>query len=165
MLLLNAAFTTAYQFGILIEFADQITRRVFPRLFAYMADYPEKYVPYPILMFLPYLPLNRILMAGVRNMGLCPCPRCLIKKTELSALGTLRDNSRRAKIRINSHHFRTKVSLAREIIYEHGLRVNADAVNNLLKNESLVPTTVCPQTHFFKLYLKSLLECIPHQIC
>ena len=42
MLILNAAFMTAYQFGILICFADQITRRVFPRLFAYMADYPEK---------------------------------------------------------------------------------------------------------------------------
>lgn len=93
-------------------------------------------------------------MAGIRNMGLCPCPRCLIKKTELSALGTLRDNSRRAKIRANNHHFRTKVSLAREIIYKHGLRVNADAVNNLLKEESLVPTTVCQYTHFPRLYLK-----------
>lgn len=75
--------------------------------------------------------------------GLCPCSRCLIKKTELSALGTLRDNSQRAKIWINNHHFRTKISLAREIIYKHGLCVDADAVNNLLKEESLVPTTVC----------------------
>ena len=42
MLILNAAFMAAYQFGILVQFADQIVRRVFPRLFAYMADYPEK---------------------------------------------------------------------------------------------------------------------------
>ena len=42
MLILNATFMTVYQLGILICFADQITRRVFPRLFAYMADYPEK---------------------------------------------------------------------------------------------------------------------------
>jgi hypothetical protein len=168
MLLLNAAFMTTYQFGILIEFADQITRRVFPRLFAYMADYPEKYIPYPFLMFSLYLPMcyfNRILMAGIRNMGLCPCPRCLIKKTDLSALGTQRDNRQRAKIRVNNHHFRTKVSLAREIIYKHGLRVNTDAVNNLLKKESLVPTTVCSQTCFSRFYLKLLSECIPHHIC
>ena len=54
MLLLNTAFMAAYQFGILIKFADQITQRVFPRLFAYMADYPEKYIPNPIPMFLLY---------------------------------------------------------------------------------------------------------------
>ena len=33
----------AYQYSILIEFADKIIQRVFPRFFAYMADYPEKY--------------------------------------------------------------------------------------------------------------------------
>lgn len=82
-------------------------------------------------------------MAGVQNMGICPCPRCLIKKTELPALGTLRDNSRRAKIRVNDYHFRTKVSMARNIIYRQGLRVSCNAVNSLLKEESLVPTTVC----------------------
>ena len=42
MLILNTAFMTACEVGILIQFADQIIRRVFPRLFAYMADYPEK---------------------------------------------------------------------------------------------------------------------------
>ena len=46
---------------------------------------------------------------------------------------------------MNSHHFRTKVSLARDIIYRQGYRVYCDAVNNLLKSESLVPTTVCLQ--------------------
>ena len=87
-------------------------------------------------------------MTGIRNMGLCPCPRCLIKKTDLSALGTIRDDNRRAKVRVNSHHFRTKVSIARDIIYRQGRRVNHDAVNDLLKGESLVPTTVCLQGYF-----------------
>jgi len=104
-------------------------------------------------------------MAGIRNLGLCPCPRCLVKKTELSALGTLRDNNRRAKIRVNNHHLRTKVAIARDIIYNQGYRVNADAVNNLLKEESLVPTTVCLQNPFSQLYLISPTECIPHHIC
>ena len=34
----------AYKFGILILCADGILRRVFPRIFIYSADYPEKYV-------------------------------------------------------------------------------------------------------------------------
>ena len=86
-------------------------------------------------------------MAGVRYMGLCPCPRCLVKKTELPAMGTPRDVKRRKKIRTNNYHLRTKVSLARNIIYKHGHRVNADSVNDLLKAQSLVPTTVCQKFH------------------
>jgi hypothetical protein len=41
-LLLDAKFLHAYEHGILIKFADNITRRVFPRIFTYSADYPEK---------------------------------------------------------------------------------------------------------------------------
>ena len=37
-------FIHAYQHGIVIDCADSVTRRVFPRLFTYSADYPEKYV-------------------------------------------------------------------------------------------------------------------------
>lgn len=55
MLLLNAAFMVAYEFGIPIEFGDQIIRHVFPRLFAYMADYPEKYVLHLDPTFLLFL--------------------------------------------------------------------------------------------------------------
>ena len=35
-------FVQAYQFGMIVKFANQIFRRVFPRFFVYMADYPEK---------------------------------------------------------------------------------------------------------------------------
>ena len=82
-------------------------------------------------------------MAGIRNLGICPCPRCLIKKKELPALGTLQDGKRRSKLRVNSHHLRTKVAIARGIIYGNGTRVYTNAVNSILKSESLVPTTVC----------------------
>ena len=49
-LLLDSDFMHAYQNGIIIQFADGILRRVFPRIFTYSADYPEKYVTtkYPI---------------------------------------------------------------------------------------------------------------------
>lgn len=43
-LLLDEDFLHAYEHGIVITFADGVTRRVFPRIFTYSADYPEKYV-------------------------------------------------------------------------------------------------------------------------
>jgi len=106
-------------------------------------------------------------MAGIRFMGLCPCPRCLVKKTELLALGTPMDDRRRAKIRVNDYHFRTKVSIARTIIYGQGRSVNNDAVNDLLKEKSLVPTTVCPQIILLLIFLSCVgypTECIPHKL-
>jgi hypothetical protein len=42
LLLLDEEFMHAYQFGIIMEFADGLMRRVFPRFFTYSADYPEK---------------------------------------------------------------------------------------------------------------------------
>lgn len=46
-LLLDPDFMEAYVHGIVIKCADGITRRVYPRIFTYSADYPEKYV-YPL---------------------------------------------------------------------------------------------------------------------
>lgn len=43
-LLLDEESMHAYEYGILMEFADGIMHRVFPRIFTYSADYPEKYV-------------------------------------------------------------------------------------------------------------------------
>ena len=40
---------------------------------------------------------------------------------------------------------RRKVSTARAAIYDKGYAVNSEAVENLLKEESLVPTTVSAQ--------------------
>ncbi|KAF8525646.1 hypothetical protein JB92DRAFT_3108726 [Gautieria morchelliformis] len=41
-LLLDNEFVDAYKHGIVIKCADGITRRVYPRIFTYSADYPEK---------------------------------------------------------------------------------------------------------------------------
>lgn len=43
-LLLDDDFIKAYEKGLLIRFPDGVYRLVFPRIFAYSADYPEKYV-------------------------------------------------------------------------------------------------------------------------
>lgn len=43
-LLLDAEFMHAYKHGIVIECPDGISRRFYPRIFTYSADYPEKSV-------------------------------------------------------------------------------------------------------------------------
>lgn len=40
--LLDDEFLQAWRYGVVIRCADGITRRVFPRIFSYSADYPEK---------------------------------------------------------------------------------------------------------------------------
>jgi hypothetical protein len=44
MELLDDEFIEAYKHGIVINCCDGITRRFYPRIFTYSADYPEKYV-------------------------------------------------------------------------------------------------------------------------
>jgi ribulose kinase len=41
-ILLNDEFLDAYENGIVVECPDGITRRFYPRIFTYSADYPEK---------------------------------------------------------------------------------------------------------------------------
>ena len=45
LLLLDDDFVHAYVHGFVVECRDGITRRLFPRILTYSADYPEKYVP------------------------------------------------------------------------------------------------------------------------
>jgi hypothetical protein len=46
-ILLDEDFLHAYRHGIVLKCADGVLRRIFPRLFTYSADYPEKY-PSPL---------------------------------------------------------------------------------------------------------------------
>ena len=49
-LILEGKFVEAYKHGIVIEFPDGISRRVFPRFYCYSADYPEKSVNLPVCL-------------------------------------------------------------------------------------------------------------------
>jgi len=48
-LILEGRFAEAYRHGVVIEFPDGISRRVFPRFYCYSADYPEKSVNFSTL--------------------------------------------------------------------------------------------------------------------
>lgn len=91
--------------------------------------------------------LDRILLAGIRNMGQCPCPRCRTPLDRVHQLGMPRDMTIRANsIRVDDVQRKSLVMSARRVIYQTGLIVNSAAVENLLKDLSLVPNKVCPRT-------------------
>ncbi|KAF9237474.1 hypothetical protein BU15DRAFT_76018 [Melanogaster broomeanus] len=122
-MLLDDEFIEAYQHGIVITCCDGLKRRFYPRIFTYSADYPEK-----------------ILVACIRNLGTCLCPRCLIPKDRVHALGTDSDSrDRQDLVRADSAGLRHKIINARRLIYDKNYAVDTAQVEALLKPESLVP--------------------------
>lgn len=100
----------------------------------------SRFESYLIQVFFFY----RILLASIRNRGKCPCPRCLIPLTRVHNLGMARDMSQRLTLaRVDDNHHQNLIATARGLIYEKNYAVDSTAVENLLKEHSLVPTTVC----------------------
>jgi hypothetical protein len=88
-------------------------------------------------------PLIRIILACIRNRGNSPCPRCLIPKSRIRNLGMTLDMRQRLSLaRVDNDARKRKIQTARQIIHEKNYAVNSEAVENLLKDESLVPTSV-----------------------
>ncbi|KDQ32506.1 hypothetical protein PLEOSDRAFT_1012017, partial [Pleurotus ostreatus PC15] len=117
--LLNDEFLAAYKHGIVIKCVDGVERRVYPRIFTYSADYPEK-----------------VLIATIRDKGMCPCPRCLVSKAALDKMGLRRDRTMRETLRRIPMNL---VERARNFIYRTALPIGGAAVNNLLKASSSIP--------------------------
>jgi len=84
--------------------------------------------------------LFRVLLATIRDKGLCPCPRCLVPKVKLDRLGLRRD----VIVRITQlrTYLAGKVSSAHKAIYNFAKPINGAAVEDLLKAFSGVPTEV-----------------------
>ncbi|KAJ3560091.1 hypothetical protein NP233_g11062 [Leucocoprinus birnbaumii] len=120
-LILDDKFLHAYQYGIVVTCIDGVERRVYPRIFSYSADYPEK-----------------ALLANIRDKGLYPCPRCLVHCSELHNLGLRRDKKTRME-KIQTFLF-DKVSTARDAIYRLGHTLRGPAIERLLNGISAVAT-------------------------
>ncbi|EUC56392.1 hypothetical protein RSOL_175040 [Rhizoctonia solani AG-3 Rhs1AP] len=123
--ILNDEFLHAWRHGVVIDCADGITRRVFPRIFSYSADYPEK-----------------VLIATLRGLrSLRPCPRCLIPQSQFIYMGLPSDMHRREALkRIDTKERNDRVREARSIIYDEGRAITSSRVEGLLRPDSYVPT-------------------------
>jgi hypothetical protein len=138
--LLDTEFLYAYRHGIVTKCADGLMRRVYPRIFTYSADYPEKYIFCCIVQTLDSSHISRALIATIKDMGSCPCPRCLMPKGMFSYLGIARD------MKFRFQHLRvyvtTQVVKAREFIYAYGNTVDGAKVEDTLGEGSWVPVLV-----------------------
>ncbi|KAF7422998.1 hypothetical protein PC9H_011162 [Pleurotus ostreatus] len=149
-LLLSAEFIHAYIHGLAVKCFDGILRLLFPRFFTYGADYPEK-----------------VLLATIKYLGGCPCPRCLIAKANIRNLGMKRDllaRTRLNQLRIDSARIRAQIETARKHLFAAGALVNGTKVDGLLKKDSLVPTrnafsVLLPHgLNFYALFVPDLLH-------
>lgn len=140
-ILLDDEFLESYVHGIVLECGDGIKRRLYPRIFTYSADYPEKFVILHFYLSMLLIYIYRVLLASIRDKGRCPCPRCLMPMSKVHNLGTALDMRQRISLaRIDDPDRRNKVSKARSIIYNQDYAVNNQASEELLKEESLVAT-------------------------
>ncbi|KAG2057336.1 hypothetical protein BDR06DRAFT_878217 [Suillus hirtellus] len=118
-ILLDEEFLQAYRHSIILKCLDGVLQRIFPRIFTYSADYPEK-----------------VLIATIKDMGLCACPHCLTPKSLFGSLGLLQDMKSRV---VNIQVYATmKVVQAHEFIYTCGvettiLRGTKDAPDSIYK--------------------------------
>ncbi|KAG2012297.1 hypothetical protein CC2G_012328 [Coprinopsis cinerea AmutBmut pab1-1] len=129
LLLMDDDFMEAYHHGIPAEFWDGVIRQVFPRIFADSADYPEK-----------------MLLACLKYLASCPCPRCLIPKSKIGDLGTARDRLYRQKFkRTDDHPTRHTIQSAREKVFLNGLSPG----NRKLNSEHLGPKSLTPRRSAF----------------
>lgn len=75
----------------------------------------------------------------MRDKGLCPCPRCLVRSKDLDQLGTVEDMATRGVHRVYQSK---KVQKARDLIYKKAKPITGANVEALLKETSAVPTVV-----------------------
>ena len=111
--------------------------------FLLLSRLSRKVCHYTLLWFLLVLkPICslRVLLAGVRNNGDCPCPRCLVKKRDIGKIGQALDlRSRVSNARL---YVGEKIKDARDFIFKLGYNVGSAAVERLLSEHSWVPTLV-----------------------
>ncbi|KAG2054020.1 hypothetical protein BDR06DRAFT_982558 [Suillus hirtellus] len=111
-ILLDEEFLQVYHHGIVLQCPDGVLWRIFPRIFTYLADYPEK-----------------VLIVTIKDMGLCACPCCLTPKSLFSSLSLLWD--------MKSHVVNLQ---AREFIYKCRNTVDGSKVKQTLGEGLWVPT-------------------------
>ena len=109
--------------------------------------------------------LSRVLIANIKNLGQCPCPRCTIRLNEVQGLGKPTDTQKRANVRRPTNKLFCAVRKAWKAIYK-GYKVSGTCVDRLLGGASQAPNTVCaaatPPTWNANCRLKNaFMNCLP----
>jgi hypothetical protein len=89
--------------------------------------------------------LSRVLIANIKNMGQCPCPRCSIRLTDIKDLGKAKDIQTRADGRKPTPQLFHAVKRARKAIFK-GYKVSGSCVERLMGGGSRIPTNVSAST-------------------
>ena len=85
----------------------------------------------------------RVLLASIHNLGQCLCPRCTIPMSCVHNLGMTQDTKEWNTLsHIDDHVRQNKIKSMQAHIYDSELRITSTSVKGLLKDQSLVPTTV-----------------------
>ena len=150
-ILLDDEFIEAYQHEIISQCYNGITCQLYPHIFTYSADYPKTWVgtcSYQLNVCMDWLRQHRVLIATIQNMGVCPCPCCLIPKSKVHQIATERDMAQWMTLwYCDTKAWCNKVVAAHQLIYEREYVVHASQIEELLKSESLVPALVSTLFH------------------
>jgi hypothetical protein len=84
----------------------------------------------------------RVLLATIRNLGQCLCPRCEIQKVHVSGLRTTVDQQCRDHERTDTPLRIAWIDAACKVIFDKGAGITSTRVENILKERSEVPTHV-----------------------
>jgi hypothetical protein len=91
----------------------------------------------------------RVLIATIRQLGGCPCPRCLIPTAQIHNLGTSNDRQQRTTLVRSDVSRSPLVATARNFIYQQNYGVDSTRVESLLKPDSWVPSSVSMSMSIF----------------
>jgi hypothetical protein len=82
---------------------------------------------------------HRVLLATIKSLGRCPCPRCHIKNDQIGDLGMVNDMKRRTNVCEDNSERREKVEKACQGIFKKGYSVVSNTFRNLMDLTLLVP--------------------------
>jgi hypothetical protein len=81
-----------------------------------------------------------MIMTCLRYLSLCPCPWCLVLKSRIPMIGTKTDTRQRIRFaRVDSHQRRKKIELARKLMFERGVNVTSEKIENFYGPHLLFP--------------------------
>ena len=99
-----------------------------------------------------------VMLSSIRFLGSCPCPHCQITLDRVHELGMKQNKKKCLNKREDSYAIHHKIQTACRNLYIQGRGIKAAGVENVLKDDSLIPvevsnaqaTTIIECSHFWR---------------